>query len=49
MDAVVPLRPAPGRSGPPEAPTTPSGTRRPTREAAMEAVRTLLAWAGDDP
>ena len=22
---------------------------RPSREAAMEAVRTLLAWAGDDP
>src|SRR5919112_5070815 len=25
------------------------GLRRPTREEAMEAVRTLLAWAGDDP
>ena len=23
--------------------------RRPTREEAMEAVRTLIAWAGDDP
>ena len=23
--------------------------RRPTREEAMDAVRTLLAWAGDDP
>jgi len=23
--------------------------QRPTREEAMEAVRTLLAWAGDDP
>ena len=23
--------------------------QRPTREAAMEAVRTLIAWAGDDP
>ena len=22
---------------------------RPTREEAMEAVRTLIAWAGDDP
>ncbi|HRP11496.1 MAG TPA: GTP cyclohydrolase I, partial [Terricaulis sp.] len=22
---------------------------RPSREAAMEAVRTLIAWAGDDP
>jgi len=26
-----------------------SGVRRPTREEAMDAVRTLLAWAGDDP
>jgi GTP cyclohydrolase I len=25
------------------------GVRRPTREQALEAVRTLLAWAGDDP
>ncbi len=24
-------------------------TQRPTREQAMEAVRTLLAWAGDNP
>src|SRR6201992_3116339 len=23
--------------------------KRPTREQAMEAVRTLIAWAGDDP
>jgi GTP cyclohydrolase I len=23
--------------------------KRPTREAALEAVRTLIAWAGDDP
>ena len=23
--------------------------KRPTREAAMDAVRTLIAWAGDDP
>ena len=49
MDAAVPLRPAEL--------LTPSGAndleaavmRRPSREAAMEAVRTLLAWAGDDP
>ena len=26
-----------------------SQKERPTREAAMEAVRTLIAWAGDDP
>jgi GTP cyclohydrolase I len=25
------------------------GPRKPTREQALEAVRTLLAWAGDDP
>ncbi len=24
-------------------------SKRPSREAAMEAVRTLIAWAGDDP
>jgi len=23
--------------------------KRPSREAAMDAVRTLIAWAGDDP
>jgi GTP cyclohydrolase I len=28
--------------------SVPSVTR-PSREAAMEAVRTLIAWAGDDP
>ncbi|MDP8916845.1 MAG: GTP cyclohydrolase I FolE [Pseudomonadota bacterium] len=26
-----------------------AGVRRPSREEAMAAVRTLLAWAGDDP
>lgn len=26
-----------------------NSTPRPTREEAMEAVRTLIAWAGDDP
>jgi GTP cyclohydrolase I len=26
-----------------------AGLNRPTREQAMDAVRTLLAWAGDDP
>jgi GTP cyclohydrolase IA len=25
------------------------GLKRPTREQALDAVRTLLAWAGDDP
>jgi GTP cyclohydrolase I len=45
MDAVVPLRPTPE----PQANDLEVVTRRPSREAAMEAVRTLLAWAGDDP
>jgi len=27
----------------------PASERRPTREEAEEAVRTLIAWAGDDP
>lgn len=26
-----------------------SSVKRPTREQAMDAVRTLIAWAGDDP
>jgi GTP cyclohydrolase I len=26
-----------------------SAVKRPSRETAMEAVRTLIAWAGDDP
>ena len=29
--------------------TAPGGPVRPSREQAMDAVRTLLAWAGDDP
>jgi GTP cyclohydrolase I len=33
--------------GSPELDLTPQP--RPSREAAMEAVRTLIAWAGDDP
>jgi GTP cyclohydrolase I len=28
---------------------TEAQAKRPSREAAMEAVRTLIAWAGDDP
>src|ERR1700751_3030913 len=30
-------------------PVTPTALRRPTREQAEEAVRTLIRWAGDDP
>src|SRR5262245_66410116 len=29
--------------------TSASSTERPTREAAENAVRTLIQWAGDDP
>jgi GTP cyclohydrolase I len=29
--------------------TTPAAPARPSREQAMEAVRTLIAWTGDDP
>jgi GTP cyclohydrolase I len=47
MDAVVPLRTA--HTPEPQANDKEAPTRRPTREQAMEAVRTLLAWAGDDP
>jgi GTP cyclohydrolase IA len=32
-----------------KAPANKSAVTRPTREQAMEAVRTLLRWAGDDP
>ncbi len=42
MDAVIKKFDRPGTS-PVE------GRARPTREAAEEAVRTLIAWAGDDP
>ncbi len=39
MDSAVKRRPA----------AAPSLVRRPSRDEALEAVRTLLAWAGDDP
>src|SRR5208283_2865688 len=42
MDEVVKLKPA-------LAAVTPQVARRPSREEAEEAVRTLIAWAGDDP
>ena len=32
-----------------DASTFPLASKRPSREEAMDAVRTLLAWAGDDP
>jgi GTP cyclohydrolase I len=43
MDAVA-KKPAPSRS-----PADARKAERPSREAAEEAVRTLIAWAGDDP
>lgn len=55
MDAVVPLRPtqaaepASTDAVPYLANDAEAGFHRPTREEAMAAVRTLLAWAGDDP
>jgi GTP cyclohydrolase I len=42
MDEVVKLKPA-------LAAVPPQVARRPSREEAEEAVRTLIAWAGDDP
>lgn len=39
MDSVVKRRPA----------ASASLVRRPSRDEALEAVRTLLSWAGDDP
>jgi GTP cyclohydrolase I len=30
-------------------PLKPASRRRPTQAEAEEAVRTLIAWAGDDP
>jgi len=30
-------------------PEPPAAVQRPTREQAMEAIRTLIRWAGDDP
>ena len=33
----------------PAAPTAATKSQRPNREAAEAAVRTLIAWAGDDP
>ena len=42
MDDVVKLKPV-------AAVLAPQSVRRPTREEAEAAVRTLIAWAGDDP
>jgi GTP cyclohydrolase I len=44
MDALAKDR---NQIGSPELDLT--SPQRPSREAAMEAVRTLIAWAGDDP
>jgi GTP cyclohydrolase I len=42
MDDIVKLKPAPAR-------VAPSLRGRPSRDEAEAAVRTLIAWAGDDP
>ena len=44
MDAVTRDRTLVGTSG-----VDLEAVKRPSREQAMEAVRTLIAWAGDDP
>src|ERR1700741_2521734 len=41
-------RPSMDDLAPPRAPNL-LAPKRPSREEAMEAVRTLLAWTGDDP
>src|SRR5688500_11986491 len=41
MDASLKLHPS--------QPVAPNAPRRPTKAEAEEAVRTLIAWAGDDP
>jgi GTP cyclohydrolase I len=41
MDSFAPARPG--------SPDSAEQARRPTRDEAMEAVRTLIAWTGDDP
>jgi GTP cyclohydrolase I len=33
----------------PQPPASPDGVKRPSRQEAEDAVRTLIAWAGDDP
>ena len=40
---------APPFSAPKPRARQPTGVRRPTRQEAEEAVRTLIRWAGDDP
>jgi GTP cyclohydrolase I len=43
MDALL-KKPAPAATAAPD-----GNVKRPTRQEAEEAVRTLIAWAGDDP
>src|SRR5215470_13361450 len=40
---------APPFSAPKPRARQPTGVRRPTRQEAEDAVRTLIRWAGDDP
>ncbi len=46
MSVADPLPRAPARNANPKAPVR---VRRPSRDEALEAVRTLIRWAGDDP
>src|SRR4051812_8753943 len=48
MDAVV-QHPYPRVPIPAPKPAAAAAARRPTREEAEAAVRTLIAWAGDNP
>lgn len=41
--------PVPNGTATPQAGLNPSGVDKPSRAEAEQAVRTLLAWAGDDP
>ena len=49
MDAVVKTLPLAKHAEPKPADSEPAPRRRPTREEAEAAVRTLIEWAGDDP
>ncbi|MFN3229459.1 MAG: GTP cyclohydrolase I FolE [Asticcacaulis sp.] len=49
MDASLTSSPVPAAGTGSSSETAPVSGTKPSREAAMAAVRTLLAWAGDDP
>ena len=49
LESGAPYQGAVDRDHVPGGTTVLEPAKRPTREEAMEAVRTLIAWAGDDP